>query len=92
MNTEALGRSKLLNLIFRPAGAVMESRLRYWLTDPVKVVEAAGIASGQTVLEVGSGTGFFTLPTARAIARSGLFTRLGKQNGVYTYRHQANNR
>jgi demethylmenaquinone methyltransferase/2-methoxy-6-polyprenyl-1,4-benzoquinol methylase len=64
MKTEDLGNSKILNLIFKPAGMVMESRLRHWIYNPVKTLRGAGIKSGQTILEVGSGTGFFTIPAA----------------------------
>ncbi len=71
MKTEDLGRSKLLNLLFKPAGVAMESRLRHVLHDPVKMLTAADVKPGQTVLEVGSGTGFFTLPAARLIGDQG---------------------
>jgi demethylmenaquinone methyltransferase/2-methoxy-6-polyprenyl-1,4-benzoquinol methylase len=71
MNAEDLGNSKILNLIFKPAGAVMESRLRHWLSDPEKTLRGADIQPGQTVLEVGCGTGFFTMPAARLIGDQG---------------------
>ena len=57
MNTENLGESTILNLLFKPAGALMESRLRRWLFDPIKTLQGAGIRPGQTVLEVGCDTG-----------------------------------
>lgn len=60
-----------MNLLFKPAGRMMESRLRTWLMNPVKTLEGAGIAPGQTVLEVGCGTGFFTIPAARIIGDQG---------------------
>lgn len=71
MNTENLGESTILNLLFKPAGALMESRLRRWLFDPIKTLQGAGIRPGQTVLEVGCGTGFFTLPAAEMIGDRG---------------------
>ncbi len=71
MNTEDLGQSKILNLIFKPAGSAMESRLRQFLHDPVKILRGADIEPGQTVLEVGSGTGFFTLAAAELIGDQG---------------------
>jgi len=71
MNTEDLGNSKILNLLFKPAGVMMGSRLRRWLMNPVKTLQGAGIAPGQTVLEVGCGTGFFTIPAAELIGDQG---------------------
>ena len=71
MNTEDLGNSKILNLLFKPSGVVMESRLRHWLLDPVKPLRGADIQPGQTVLEVGSGTEFFTIPAAQLIGDQG---------------------
>ena len=71
MNTEDLGNSKILNLLFKPAGMMMESRLRQWLMNPEKTLRGAGIEPGQTVLEVGCGTGFFTIPAAELIGDQG---------------------
>ena len=71
MNTEALGNSRILNLIFKPAGAMMGSRLRKWLMNPVKTLQGADIRPGQTVLEVGCGTGFFTIPAAKMLGDEG---------------------
>ncbi len=71
MNTEDLGNSKILNLLFKPAGVIMESRLRQWLMNPVKTLRGADIQPGQTVLEVGCGTGFFTIPAAQLIGNQG---------------------
>ncbi len=71
MNTEDLGNSKILNLLFKPAGVMMESRLRHWLMNPMKTLRGAGIQPGQTVLEVGCGTGFFTMPAAQLIGDQG---------------------
>lgn len=39
--------------------------------DPGKQLRAAGLRSGQMVLEVGPGPGFFTLPAAEIIGRGG---------------------
>lgn len=66
-----LGNSKIVNLIFKPAGANMESRFRHWLYPPLRTLRDAGVQPGQTVLEVGCGTGFFTLPAARMIGDQG---------------------
>ena len=71
MNTGDLGNSKILNLLFKPAGMMMESRLRQWLMNPAKTLRGAGIEPGQTVLEVGCGTGFFTISAAELIGDQG---------------------
>lgn len=71
MTTEQLGRSKFLNWLFRPAGFAMESRARRLLHDPERILRGADVRPGQTVLEVGSGTGFFTIPAARLIGDDG---------------------
>ena len=49
----------------------MGSRLRRWFMNPVKTLRGADIQPGQTVLEVGCGTGFFTIPAAKLIGDEG---------------------
>lgn len=71
MDAEKLGRSRILNILFKPAGASMESRLRHRLFPPRKTLQGADLKPGQTVLEVGCGSGFFTLPAAEMIGESG---------------------
>jgi demethylmenaquinone methyltransferase/2-methoxy-6-polyprenyl-1,4-benzoquinol methylase len=71
MDTERLGRSRLMNLIFRSSGRVMESRLRGRLFDAGNMLWAGGVAPGRTVLEVGCGSGFFTLPAAGIVGARG---------------------
>ena len=46
MNAEDLGNSKILNLIFKPAGMLMGSRVRAWLMNPMRTLTGAGIQSG----------------------------------------------
>jgi len=81
MNTEDLGNSKILNLFFKPAGAMMGSKLRQWLSDPVKTLQGADIKPGQTVLEVGCGTGFFTIPAAQLIGDQGSLVAMDVSSG-----------
>lgn len=47
MNTEDLGNLKILNLLFKPAGLLMESRLQQLLMNPVKTLRGAGIQPGR---------------------------------------------
>ena len=42
MNTEGLGNSRILNLLFKPAGMMMESKLRRRLMNPIKTLKGAG--------------------------------------------------
>ena len=71
MDAEQLGKSRFLNLLFKPGGAAMESRLRRWLFDPRKTLRGADLKPGQIVLEVGCGTGFFTLLAAEMVGDAG---------------------
>lgn len=71
MDTEKLGQSRFLNLLFKLTGMAMESRLRHWLFDPRKTLRGANLGPGQTVLEVGCGTGFFTVLAAEMIGETG---------------------
>ncbi len=71
MNTEAFASSRIGQLFIRGMAAVMESRLRYRFFGPMGILRAANIQPGQTVLEVGCGTGFFTLAAAKLIGDQG---------------------
>jgi demethylmenaquinone methyltransferase/2-methoxy-6-polyprenyl-1,4-benzoquinol methylase len=71
MDALKLGKSRLVNLLVKLPGINMESRLRLAIHDPEKLLAGADIAKGQTVLEVGCGTGFFSLSAARLIGDTG---------------------
>jgi ubiquinone/menaquinone biosynthesis C-methylase UbiE len=71
MNTEAFANSKIVQFMFRGLAAAMESRFRYRFFEPMRILQGAGIVPGQAVLEVGCGTGFFTLPAAQLIGDQG---------------------
>ena len=68
---QALGDSKIGQLWIRGLGAAMESRFRYRFFGPTKILQGADIHPGQIVLEVGCGTGFFTIPAAQLIGDQG---------------------
>jgi ubiquinone/menaquinone biosynthesis C-methylase UbiE len=55
----------------RVLAAAMESRFRYRFFGPTQILRGADIHPGQTVLEVGCGTGFFTIPVAQLIGDQG---------------------
>lgn len=67
--------SKITRFLFRlmhPFIAfVMESPLRLKFNDPVKTLKGARIRPGQKVLEVGCGTGYFTIPAAELVGDEG---------------------
>jgi ubiquinone/menaquinone biosynthesis C-methylase UbiE len=50
---------------------VMESRFRYRFFGPTKLLAGADILPGQVILEVGCGTGYFTIPASRLIGETG---------------------
>jgi ubiquinone/menaquinone biosynthesis C-methylase UbiE len=68
---QAFGDSRIGQLCIRALGAAMESRLRYRFFGPARILRGADIHPGQTVLEVGCGTGFFTIPAAQWIGDQG---------------------
>ena len=71
MNTETIAQSALGELFIRVLAAGMESRFRYRLFGPMNILRGTDILPGQSVLEVGCGTGYFTLPAARLIGEQG---------------------
>jgi ubiquinone/menaquinone biosynthesis C-methylase UbiE len=71
MDVEALAKSTIGKLFIRVLGAWMESRFRYRFFGPINILRGADIQPGQNVLEVGCGTGYFTLPAARLIGGQG---------------------
>ncbi|MBN2098297.1 MAG: hypothetical protein JW753_01725 [Dehalococcoidia bacterium] len=71
MNIETFARTKIGRLFTRMMAAVMESRLRYRFFGPMRILQGAEIRPGQRVLEIGCGTGFFTIPAARLIGDQG---------------------
>ena len=71
MGVEAFAKTRVGGLWIRFLGSAMESRLRYRFFAPTKILSGADLHPGQTVLEVGCGTGFFTLPAARLVGDAG---------------------
>jgi len=77
MNTKPFENYSIITrLLFRLMhpfmSVVMESPLRRKLNDPVRTLKGAGIQSGQQVLEVGCGTGYFTISAAKLVGDEGL--------------------
>ena len=59
----------------------MGSKVRRWIFNPDKTLQGAEIQSGQSVLEVGCGTGFFTIPAARLIGDQGSLVAMDASAG-----------
>jgi len=71
MKTEAFADSKFGQLFIRILAAAMESRFRYRFFSPMQILQGADVHPGQTVLEVGCGTGYFTVTAAQLIGDNG---------------------
>jgi ubiquinone/menaquinone biosynthesis C-methylase UbiE len=71
MTTESLSNSRIGQIFIRIMASLMESRFRYHFFGPARVLQGAAIHPAQTVLELGCGTGFFTIPAARLIGDQG---------------------
>jgi len=81
MKTEDLGTSQAVNILFKPAGLLMGSRVRKWLMNPAKTIGIAEVQPGQTILEVGCGTGFFTIPLASIVGDHGRIIAMDASSG-----------
>jgi len=71
MSVETFVNSRTGHFAASLLGAAMESRFRYRFFGPMSILKGADILPGQTVLEVGCGTGFFTLSAAQLIGEQG---------------------
>jgi ubiquinone/menaquinone biosynthesis C-methylase UbiE len=76
MGTETIAKSTIGKLFIKGLAAGMESRFRYRFFGPLKILSGADILPGQVVLEVGCGTGYFTLPAARLVGEQGCLVAL----------------
>lgn len=63
--------SRIVNFIFEHMLHLLDNPVRKWFNDPVKTLKAAGVRPGLDVLEVGCGTGFFTITAAGIIGDEG---------------------
>lgn len=59
----------------------LEGRLRSWLQNPQKIL-APYIKPGMTVLDLGCGPGFFTIPLAEMVGESGRVIAVDLQEGM----------
>ncbi len=59
------------NFAFRIISLMHDNPLVPIFRNPYRLLEVAGIKSGQKVLEVGCGPGFFTIPAAKIVGEEG---------------------
>lgn len=71
MNTESYAKSTIGKLSIRLLAKLMESHFRYRFFNPIKILQGVDNLYGKTVLEIGCGTGFFTIPAAGIIGDQG---------------------
>lgn len=64
----------------RHAG-VLDNKIRKWIQDPRKIL-GPFIESGMTVLDLGCGPGYFTIPIAEMVGRSGKVIAADVQDGM----------
>ena len=62
----------LFSLMHPTMSFIMDSPLRRKLNDPLKTLAGARVRPEQKVLEVGCGTGYFTIPAAKLVGDKGL--------------------
>jgi demethylmenaquinone methyltransferase/2-methoxy-6-polyprenyl-1,4-benzoquinol methylase len=67
--SSSLGNSALARLLLKLVAS--DSQWRQRLMDPRRVLQGAKVQAGQTILEVGCGQGFFTLPAADMVGPAG---------------------
>ena len=65
-------RLETSRIAFWMISAVHDNPLLPFFRNPYRLLQAAGLKPGQTVLEVGCGPGFFTIPTARIVGEKGM--------------------
>lgn len=63
---------KMPNFAFKIMSLIHDNPLLWIFKDPFKSLKAAGLKSGQTVLEIGCGPGFFTIPAAKIVGKKGV--------------------
>lgn len=63
--------SPIVDFVFEHMLHLLDCPVRRWFNDPVRTLEAAGVRPGLKVLEVGCGTGFFTIPASKMIGDEG---------------------
>ena len=76
MNIEEFAKTKIGQFVIKIMASLMESRFRYRFFEPMKIIQGADIGADEKVLEIGCGTGYFTIPMARFLGDYGSLTAI----------------
>jgi ubiquinone/menaquinone biosynthesis C-methylase UbiE len=76
VNTETFSKTRIGKIFIRLLAKAMESKFRYRFYPPDKILNGLQDLNGLTALEIGCGTGFFTLPIARLTGEKGSLTSI----------------
>jgi len=76
MNTETFSKTKVGKVAIKLLAKAMESRFRYRFFNANRILKGVDNLTGLNVLEIGCGTGFFTIPIARLIGDHGSLTSI----------------
>jgi ubiquinone/menaquinone biosynthesis C-methylase UbiE len=76
MNTEIFSKTKVGKVAVKLLAKAMESRFRYRFFNANRILQGVDNLTGQNVLEIGCGTGFFTMPIAHLIGDQGSLTSI----------------
>lgn len=68
-NEKLSGKSKIGNFFYLKMFSGLESKIRYKKYDPEDALKSAGIETATNILEVGCGSGYYTLPAASMIQK-----------------------
>ena len=79
----ALGNTKLAELLLKVFAS--DSPLRRRLMDPAQILQGGQVRAGQTVLEVGCGRGFFSIPAAELVGQQGRLYALDVAGAAIEY-------
>lgn len=72
MDTRTNKKPHHSNFAFKIITIMHDNPLLPIIKNPYRILERAGLKSGQNVLEVGCGPGFFTIPAANIVGKKGL--------------------
>jgi demethylmenaquinone methyltransferase/2-methoxy-6-polyprenyl-1,4-benzoquinol methylase len=76
MNTETFSKTRVGKIFIKLLAKAMESKFRYRFYPPNKILNGTSDLSGLKVLEIGCGTGFFTIPISKLIGDNGSLTSI----------------